>query len=235
MFKDGKKDSIFDLIESKKSDLIASIIEKVFDGLLKSLPKILEKLFGNGLYELLSFNNEYDYKGSYYNSVYDTTSDLKKLLSNFGLFGYGPLVFLKIIDGITAFVKILKKNKFFKNFLIPAGVILLIAGAAVFLVWWLQYDSYSYEHYGGYDVSNDYPQYSYNSNKYDQSYNNMKYGGHEISNYYPPYQPPQYMYNSVKYDHNNDISYQPYANHQIYNRNRDAYGGKQYHRSYYDA
>lgn len=104
-------------------------------------------------------------------------------------------------------MNILKKNKFFKNFLLPAGLLLLIAGAVVFLIWWLQPDSY-------------------------ENYGNMY---HQISNYNTPHQyTPQ---SSGYYDnsYNNDLPYNQYGySRGNYDSNRNMFKRKSYSRSYYD-
>lgn len=104
-------------------------------------------------------------------------------------------------------MKLLKKNKFFKNFLLPAGLLLVIAGAVVFLIWWLQPDSY--ENYGG-------------------TYQ-------ETSNYYKPHQYPPQSNGYHDNSYSNDLPYNKYVNSRgNYDGNRNMFNRRSYYRSYYD-
>ena len=159
-------------ITSKKDDVFTSIVIKILDKVLGATPAVIEKLFGTGLTQLSNFGDDYSYGDNYgdYNIGYGISSDIQKLLKSLGYLGYGPLIFLKIIDGFTTVMRILKKNSFFKNFLIPALLLLLVAGSVLFLVWWLQPNENSYEynlksHQSGYQYPNTNDgQYMYNNN-----------------------------------------------------------------------
>lgn len=215
-------------VDSKKTDIIAVILEKIVGALLKAVPTILGKLFGKGLYELVNFNDEYEY-GSYGNNynqgVYDSTSDLKKLFRHLGFLGFIPMIFLKIIDGFTTFIYILKKNKFFRYFLIPALVLLVIAGAVVFLIWWLQYDYYgysagTYKSISNYNEPNQYSPQTYNEpNQYSTNTN----GHYDI-----PYK------NAIDSKNTNGyFDYQKYKPQQNYDKYRNRYIPRSYSRSYF--
>lgn len=122
----------FALYHPKKNDAFTSITLKILDKIIDSTPAIVERLFGRGLWELSNFGS---YGESYnYNAGNSNQNDLQRLFKNLGLLGYGPLIFLNVIDGFTTFMKILRRNEFFKNFLTPALILLLVAGAIVFLV-----------------------------------------------------------------------------------------------------
>lgn len=194
--KEIKKNYGQDLIKSKSTDLVASVIEKILDGLLKALPNILEKLFGKGLYDLINLNDQYDYQNNY--------QDIKNVFGNLGLFGHIPMVILKIIDIFTTFMNILKKNKFFRNFLLPASILLIIAGSVVFLIWWLQPNSYGHSGEIYYKVPSDYQPHPYSLNTngyYDVSYTN-------------------------------DVLYKKASNQQNFNINREKYNRRGYPRTY---
>lgn len=207
--KEAKNERNLNFIDSKINDLIASIIEKVVDGLLKALPKIIEKIFGKNLFELFDFSDEYqgNYQNNYgnnYNSVYNPSTGVKKLLGHFGLIGYLPLIFLKIIDGISNFMNILKRNTFFKNFLLPAGIVLFIAGSVVFLIWWFQSDSTKNygEQYQAFSNYYDQPQYHSKPNNYNgNSYSNGLYGQRRMYDHFTPIETdyPDNSYNSLPY------------------------------------
>lgn len=175
--------------------MVAFIVEIIVDGVLKAMPKVLHKLFRTGFYELFNFN---DYSGGYggYNNnqvYYDSTTDLKRVFGNLGIFGFLPMIFLKIIDALTTFMNVLRKNKLFKNFILPALILVIITGSVVFLIWWLQIDSYS-------DTS-------YNKISYNQNYNYPQYPP-KPNNYYNPnyhYAMPNEL---IKYDGFKDM-YKP--------------------------
>lgn len=194
-----------DLIQSKSVDLIASLVDKIISGIVKALPGNIEKIFGDGFHELLNFNDQPEY-GSYNQGVYGSqTVDMKKIFKNMGLFGYIPMVILKIIDGITTFMNILKKNAFFKNFLFPALILLVIGGSVLLLIWWLHPDSNSSHGNSNYQISySNAPEYSFPPNTNDY--------------YDTPY--------------NTNMLYKKYGNQP--NVNQNTYHHRSYSRSYYD-
>ncbi|VEN47585.1 unnamed protein product, partial [Callosobruchus maculatus] len=168
---DYTKPSILYPVTKTKPDVIATIIVKIFDHILNAVPSIVERIFGRGIYDLVNFrdysysNNGYNYNGQ--------QNDLQKLFRGLGILGYGPLLFLKIIDGFTTFLNILRRNSFFRTFLLPALVLLVVAGSVIFLIWWLQpNDSNSYYNYNkAYTNFNGQSHNSnYNQPQYDQKY-----------------------------------------------------------------
>lgn len=229
--------------------MIASIIEKVVDGLLKSLPKIVEKLFGYGLFDLFHFNDQLDYQENYqgnyqsnyqnnyrnnYNSLYKPSTDIKKLFGHFGLVGYIPLFVLKIIDGITTLMNLLKRNKFVKNFLVPAGIVLLVAGSIVFLIWWLQpeYNENYEDKYQEFSKYYDHPQYhSKPINYYGNSYgNDFSYKEYDHQKMYDNYKPNPNDYHDKSY---RDLPYKKFSSPQHFDSARNVYKRRGPYRSYF--
>nr|CAI5858429.1 unnamed protein product [Callosobruchus analis] len=169
-------------VTKTKPDVIATVIVKIFDHILNAVPTIVERIFGRGIYDLVNFS-DYGYSNNGYNYNIQQ-NDLQKLFRGLGILGYGPLIFLKIIDGFTTFLSILKRNSFFRTFLLPALVLLLVAGSVIFLIWWLQpndsmfYYNYNkaYKSVGGQSQNNNYqPQYDQNYRKYSNNYGTVSY------------------------------------------------------------
>lgn len=57
-----------------------------------------------------------------------------------GLLGFIPNILLKLLSNFSSFLNILKRNKFFKNFLFPGALILVIDGIMALLIWWFSAD-----------------------------------------------------------------------------------------------
>ncbi|CAG9767168.1 unnamed protein product [Ceutorhynchus assimilis] len=149
-----KKSFPLQTFENKKVDFLSETIVKILDIGLKLLPSIFSKLFGK---LVVGVGDSY---GDYY-------SPLQNLLQNLGPLGYFPLILVKILESIGQIFKYLKKNHFFKGFLLPAGVLGLVAGAILFLIYFLQQDEpYGYISYEG--DKGYYPQYEHKS--YDNHY-----------------------------------------------------------------
>lgn len=156
--------------KAKKLDIFEKVITKIIDIAVDkvaiAIPILIKKLFG------ITVENLADYNPSYgYSSNYGSVQSLKDL----GIFGYLPLIILKLVDGFTYFVKILKQNKFVKNFLIPLVVLGGVLGSILFLIWWLQPDDYNQYGYLSYDGD------KYYGKKYDYDYN--KHGYNTQNNY----------------------------------------------------
>lgn len=149
------------LHEVTKSDIFEKIITKIVniivDKVVIAIPILIRKLFG------ITIDNLADYNPSYGSSV--------QSLKDLGIFGYLPLIILKLIDGFTYFINVMKRNKFVKTFLIPALVLAGVLGFIVFLIWWLQPDyDYSQHNYLNYDNNNAY-KYNYaEPNNYDNKW-----------------------------------------------------------------
>ncbi|XP_044759235.1 uncharacterized protein LOC123316974 [Coccinella septempunctata] len=132
-------------VKPKKLDIFKEIVAKVMDKVIESLPVILQKLFGFAVHELTAYGDEYG-------ATYGSDSSYLSVFRNLGIFGYLPLILLRVVNAVSTFIYILQKNKFLKYFLVPAGVVLLVTGGMVFLIWWMQpgdfyinYDKVSYD------------------------------------------------------------------------------------------
>ncbi|CAH1972282.1 unnamed protein product [Acanthoscelides obtectus] len=173
--------SVLNPVTKEKPDVIATIIVKIFDHVLSAVPTIIERIFGRGIYDLFNFsdyNNYSNYNGYGY---YNGQNDLQKLFRGLGILGYGPLIILKIIDGFTTFMNILRRNSFFRTFLLPALVLMLIAGSVIFLIWWLQPDNFTSNYQNVYQSSNGQNQYYSNVQPH---YNNYRqYSGPSNNKY----------------------------------------------------
>lgn len=158
----------------KHKDIFTEILIKIVEKIFNSLPEVLSKLFGN---LVTSVGDSY---GDYY-------SPLQNILKNLGPMGYVPLIFVKLLESAGTILQHLKKNPLFRQFLLPALVLGLVAGAIFFLIYFLQpQEPYGYVSYQG--GNNDYPQYEPNKNygnrydsitatKYrDNSFNMQNYG-----------------------------------------------------------
>nr|CAH7764131.1 unnamed protein product [Callosobruchus chinensis] len=171
---DYTKPSILYPVTKTKPDVIATIIVKIFDHILNAVPSIVERIFGRGIYDLVNFS-DYGYSSNGYN-YNGQQNDLQKH------FGLRSSYLFKIIDGFTTFLNILKRNSFFRTFLLPALVLMLVAGSVIFLIWWLQpNDSNSdYNYNKAYTSSNGQTQNNnYNQPQYDKNYKQYSnnYGG----------------------------------------------------------
>ncbi|KAK9885145.1 hypothetical protein WA026_010656 [Henosepilachna vigintioctopunctata] len=151
-------------VKPKKVDIFKSIISKIMDKVVESLPVIVHKLFGFAVHELSSFGDFGAYNGGY-----GLDGGVFKSFKSLGLFGFLPLILIRLVNGISTFIYVLQKNKFLKYFLVPAGIVLLVGSSVVFLIWWLQpgdyylnyeksYNKYPYDkdYSAGYEYQNDY-------------------------------------------------------------------------------
>jgi hypothetical protein len=93
-------------VKSAKNDFFLDVVGKILDKLIAAIPVVIQKLFSFSLDEL----SRYDYQDY----------DVQTLYKNLGIFAYLPVVLLRLVKGISSFMSILKKNSFFKNFLMPA-------------------------------------------------------------------------------------------------------------------
>ncbi|XP_044272602.1 uncharacterized protein LOC123016333 [Tribolium madens] len=142
---------------SFKNDFFTDVISRILDKLISAIPIVIQKLFHFSLDEL-SKNDYSDY-------------DVQVLYKNLGIFAYLPVIILRLVKGISAFMNMLRKNSFFKNFLMPAIILATVAGAVIFLIWWLQPDS-SNNPYGYISGDNNDANYQYAGN-YQYSGNNQ--------------------------------------------------------------
>lgn len=170
-FDDVDKDNSKKL--EKKEGVIEKTIGKIIDKVIKkvqiALPTIIQKLLGLGF--------EFSEKGLTKSSVV-------------GLLDFLPMFLMNIFSRLSNFIDVLKKNKFLKSFLVPALVVVAVAGSVIFLVWFLQSDTHQnyentyYDDYRGYKTSSTYqkdapyaqdarpnPLRSFINNKYDGYYN----------------------------------------------------------------
>ncbi|KYB25951.1 uncharacterized protein LOC103314011 [Tribolium castaneum] len=141
---------------SVKNDFFTDVIGRILDKLISAIPIVIQKLFNFSLDEL-SKNDYSDY-------------DVQVLYKNLGIFAYLPVIILRLVKGISAFMNMLRKNSFFKNFLMPAIILATVAGAVIFLIWWLQPDTSNNPY--GYISDNSDPNYQYAGN-YQYSGNNQ--------------------------------------------------------------
>lgn len=140
------------------------------DKVIESLPVILQKLFGFAVHELTAYGDDYG-------AAYGGDNSYLAVFRNLGIFGYLPLILLRIVNAISTFIYILQKNKFLKYFLVPAGVVLLVAGGMVFLIWWMQPTDY----YMNYDKLSYDKDTTYNNDYYQGEYG--KNGGQIVKSY----------------------------------------------------
>lgn len=158
-------------IKAKKLDLIENLIGKivniVVDKIADAVPTFVRKVVGIGVDDY-NPSDGYGYGGGGLQS-----------LKGLGVFGYLPLVILKLVDGISYFIKVLKKNKFLRTFLVPALVMLTVLGSIVFLIWFMQPDDYGQNGYANYIETSDKnydknDMYRYNVNNFDSSRTAMR-------------------------------------------------------------
>lgn len=142
-----------DVKKTKTNDIFSELVGQIIDKLIASIPTVLQKLFNVAVDDLSSYGYS---SGSSYGGTYE----LQSVLKNLGVFGYLPLILLRLLNGLTDFIKILKRNTFLRTFLVPAGILITVGGSIIFLVWWLQ---------------PDYDQYAACSKGYDSMYQNNGY------------------------------------------------------------
>ncbi|KAL1497985.1 hypothetical protein ABEB36_008860 [Hypothenemus hampei] len=122
---------------------------------MNSLPAVFHNIFGNLVSEIGTSSGDYN-------------SPLQNIVKNLGRVGIFPLIVVRLIETIGSIFKYLKKNQFFRQFLLPGLVLGLTGGAILFLIFFLQQE----EPYGylGYEnrPNYDYPQYQ--SNNYRSRY-----------------------------------------------------------------
>lgn len=152
----GKTDKTVHKFDKLFLKIAKFIIHKI--GLL--IPTLIENFFGLDI----SYENGY---GSGYG--HGTNLNAVQEFKQFGLLGLIPVMIVKILTKISSLVAILQQNRFLRNFLIPAGVVLLVNGAIIFLIWWL-FPLYDYN-YG-----NNYNKYNY------VGYNSGSGGGYRTAN-----------------------------------------------------
>lgn len=168
-----KKQNIFDKIFDK-------IINAFMNSLLDALPQFIERFFGLNV----SYGN--NYVSSYQYGDYNV-----QIPRFFGIGGYIPLIILKTLYSINSFIYELQKSPFIRNFFIPAGIVLLISGLVVFLIYWLQPNyygqrlTYQQKPYISYN--------QYNKPQYQNTYETKPYSYYNNENYYPVKQ--NYYYN----------------------------------------
>lgn len=172
-FSDLMNPSAKEVKSSFKNDFFTDVISRLLDKIISVIPVVIQKLFNFSLDEL-SKNDYSDY-------------DVQVLYKNLGIFAYLPVILLRLVKGISAFMNMLRKNSFFRNFLMPAIILATVAGAVIFLIWWLQPDNSNpygyisgdnydtnYQYSGNYQNSgnNQYPVSSNNNPVYNRSYFN---------------------------------------------------------------
>lgn len=180
-------DKLHGLVKQKKLDIFEKVITKIIDIVVDkaviAIPILLRKIISVSFDDLTSYGSGYGYD-SY------ALQGLKKL----GIFGFIPLVVLKVVNGLSYFVSVLKKNAFFKNFLLPALVLLGINGLVVLLIWFMQpneinYNAISYEEkyeHGGYGKPYPYKAQSYEpSQSYHKDYRENDTGYETYNNNQP--------------------------------------------------
>lgn len=160
-------DKLHGLVKQKKLDIFEKIITKIIDIVVDktviAIPILIRKIISVTFDDLTSYGSDYGYD-SY------AVQGLKKL----GIFGFIPLVALKVINGLSYFVSVLKKNTFFKNFLLPALVLLGVNGLIVLLVWFMQPNEMNYNAIN-YDEKYDYGKpYPYKAQGYEPTQNYHK-------------------------------------------------------------
>lgn len=163
-------DKLHTHLKQKKLDIFEKVITKIIDIVVDktviAIPILLRKIISVSFDDLTSYGSGYGYD-SY------ALQGLKKL----GIFGFIPLVLLKLVNGLSYFVSVLKQNAFFKNFLLPALVLLGINGLVVLLIWFMQPNIMNYNAID-YDKKYDYGSYNkpypYKAPGYEESHNYHK-------------------------------------------------------------
>lgn len=141
----------------RNNDAFSVVVVKIIEKIFASLPEALKKVFGNMITDIGDSYGDYN-------------SPLQNLLRNLGSVGYLPLVLVKILESAGEILKYLKKNQFFRQFLLPAVIFGLLGGAVLFLMFFLQQEDepYGYIGYQGYDSK--YPRYQPNRYSEQQKY-----------------------------------------------------------------
>lgn len=138
----------------RNNDAFSVVVVKIIEKIFASLPEALKKVFGNLITDIGDSYGDYN-------------SPLQNLLRNLGSVGYLPLVLVKMFESAGDILKYLKKNPFFRQFLLPALIFGLIGGAVLFLMFFLQQEDEPYGYIGYQGYENKYPRYQ--PNKYVDS------------------------------------------------------------------
>ncbi|XP_066246734.1 uncharacterized protein [Euwallacea similis] len=156
---------------SNKNDMFSEIIVKIMEKVFASLPEALKRASGNLLSDIGDSYGDYD-------------SPLQNVLKNLGSFGQIPLVLIKILESAGDIIKYLKKNRFFREFLLPGLILGLIGGAVLFLIYFLQSEEepYGYISYHG-DSYQDYPKYQPNHYVSSPPNSNTGYDNYYVKKY----------------------------------------------------
>lgn len=181
-------------LDEKRNDIFTKILLSITDKLIYAFPQILQKYLGFSINELT-----YDYGGDYGTNY--------AVFKNLGIFGYFPIILLKLVDAFTYFMNTLKKNKFLRSFLVPILVLGLTAGSILFLIWFLQSDGYDS------NDNNNYINYESNGKNYQTNNYNKYQTGTSFNNQYGENQSPMYYTNT-----NNMYDYQKSYNVPVYSR-----------------
>lgn len=117
------------------------IVESLFDG--EPVEYVYEGEEGYGGYDndyrSAKTENQVKYRSGEYGNV------VQNALGGFGgggipgfngLLGIIPTILFKLLSNFSSFLNILKRNNFFKNFLVPGVLILLVDGIMATLIWW---------------------------------------------------------------------------------------------------
>ncbi|XP_066151675.1 uncharacterized protein [Euwallacea fornicatus] len=171
---------------SNTNDMFSEVIVKIVEKIFASLPEALKRVSGNLLSDIG-------------NSYGDYNSPLQNVLRNLGSFGQIPLVLIKILESVGDIIKYLKKNKFFREFLLPGLILGLIGGAILFLIYFLQSDEepYGYISYHS-DNYQDFPKYQPNHYVSGPPNSNTGYDNYYVKKYKSA--------NDYSSDYNNDRS-----------------------------
>lgn len=182
-----------------------------------AIPKLIYRLFGL----------DSVYKSNHIYSSYPYNSNLVQMFQSFGIGGIIPLIMLKAAYTLSSLVYELQKYPFIKNFLIPGGVVAVVSGLIVFLIYWLQpnyygtgYSSYQTQPYG-YSQNSYKGGYGYSQNSHKADYS---YDGYNNHNSYPT----SGSYYSRNYQLIND---KPSNYHNVY---RNSFPNQIYRRRYND-
>lgn len=116
------------------------VVESLFDG--EPDEYVYEEGYGgyDNDYRSAKTENPVKYRSGEYGN------EVQNVLSGFGgggipgfngLLGIIPTILFKLLSNFSSFLNILKRNKFFKNFLVPGVLILLVDGIMATLIWWV--------------------------------------------------------------------------------------------------
>lgn len=129
------------------SDHLTKIVLKIVDKILGLTPIVLRRI-SNYLLNQLGLGG-YNYE-------------------NASIFQIVPIILMRILDGLSTFINVLRYNKFLRTFLIPVLVLILVGGGVIFLIWFLQpADYYDYTNTYNKELNSD-----YNNQYASNSYNN---------------------------------------------------------------